>query len=150
MVKWAVFCAVKFQMKSKTKHAINQLSFVVPPWTLTRQAAQVPAHTDTKAHTAFLTCKKTAESLWYKLTNCRLAMVSITPMALPAMAKVTNKGAMWRHSGMTANTREMMRVEEKRADSDEHSLLTWSNTQDYSMFCATITNLRRSENHSEL
>lgn len=71
---------------------------------------------------SFPTCKKTAESLWYKLTSCRLAMVSITPMAQPAAATMTASCTTSPHSGMTANTSEMMSVEEKRADRDEHSL----------------------------
>lgn len=69
-----------------------------------------------------LTCRKMAESFWYSFTSWRLAMVSITPMANPAIAMATDSSNTWLHSGMTANTSEMTRVQEKRASSEYWSL----------------------------
>ncbi|TNN46030.1 hypothetical protein EYF80_043763 [Liparis tanakae] len=63
-----------------------------------------------------------AESFWYSFTSWRLAMVSITPMANPAIAMATDSSNTWLHSGMKANTSEMTRVQEKRATSEDWSL----------------------------
>lgn len=98
--------------------------------------AQKPTYTHTHTQTHIcschlpspLTCRKMAESFWYSFTSCRLAMVSITPMALPAIAMAIDSSTTWRHSGMMANTSEMMRVQEKRADREDRSLGKTSNT----------------------
>lgn len=49
-------------------------------------------------------------------------MVSITPMAKPAIAMATDSSTTWLHSGMMENTSEMMNVQEKRADRENRSL----------------------------
>lgn len=68
------------------------------------------------------TCRKTAESFWYSFTSCRLAMVSITPMAVPANPMAMDSSMMWWQNGMKANTSEMMRVQKKRASRDDRRL----------------------------
>lgn len=49
-------------------------------------------------------------------------MVSITPMAPPVIAMVTNKGAIWWQKGMAANSSEIMRVQKKRAKREARRL----------------------------
>ena len=104
------------------------------PWFDSWQVFNVmPSTPDTHAHTvsqlsfplpsvSSLTCRKMGESFWYSFTSCRLAMVSITPMALPAIAMAMDNSTMWWHNGMIANTSEMMKVQESRAIREDRSL----------------------------